>query len=108
MPICAEKKEIPGRFRIDCLPNYYLSFQFAYVDFGQMYIICFVSYAYVVFSFLSFKACALTAQSTVKPLNSGHHWFSEKVSAIERCPMGGVRYKELHKLYGSLHKVKSI
>ena len=24
---------------------------------------------------------------TVKPLNSGHHWFSEKVSAIGRCPL---------------------
>ena len=26
-------------------------------------------------------------ENTVKPLNSGHHWFSEKVSAIERCPL---------------------
>ena len=26
-------------------------------------------------------------KSTVKPLNCGHHWFSEKVSAIERCPL---------------------
>ena len=25
--------------------------------------------------------------STVKALNSGHHWFSEKVSAIESCPL---------------------
>ena len=24
-------------------------------------------------------------ETTVKPLNSGHHWFLEKVSAIERC-----------------------
>ena len=32
--------------------------------------------------------------TTVKPLNSGDHWFSEKVSAIERCPL----YR------GSIHK----
>ena len=25
--------------------------------------------------------------NTVKSLNSGHHWFSETVSAIERCPL---------------------
>ena len=24
--------------------------------------------------------------NTVESLNSGHHWFSKKVSAIERCP----------------------
>ena len=34
--------------------------------------------------------------STVKPLNSGHHWFSEKVSATERCPLyRGSKYKGL-------------
>ena len=25
--------------------------------------------------------------NTVKPLNSVYHWISEKVSAIERCPL---------------------
>ena len=34
--------------RIDCRPNKYFSFQLAYVDFGQKYIICFISYAYPV------------------------------------------------------------
>ena len=56
-----------GCFRVDCRPNKYFSFQLAYVDFGQKYIICFVSYAYVVFPFLIIQsmyfARALTAQS---------------------------------------------
>ena len=29
----------------------------------------------------------LTLENTVEPLNSGHHWFSKKVSAIARCPL---------------------
>ena len=33
---------------------------------------------------------------TVKPLNSEHHWFSENVSAIERCTLQrGSKYKSL-------------
>ena len=39
---------------------------------------------------------ALKVAITVKPLNSGHHLFSEKVSAIERCPLWRAsRYKNL-------------
>ena len=48
-------KKSLGRFRIDSRPNKYFSFQLAYVDFGQKYIILlFVLYlyAYVVFPFL--------------------------------------------------------
>ena len=34
--------------------------------------------------------------NTVKALNSGHLWFSEKVSAIESCPLHrGSKYKGL-------------
>ena len=37
-------------------------------------------------------------RTTVKPFNSGHHWFSEKMSAIERCPLWR----------GSNHKVLTV
>ena len=34
--------------------------------------------------------------TTVKFLNSRHNWFSEKVSAIERCPLlRGLKYNSL-------------
>ena len=50
MPIYGTQriKKSPGCFRIDCRPKKYFSFQLAYVDFEQKYIIYFVSYAYVV------------------------------------------------------------
>ena len=49
------KKSI-GCFRIDYLPSKYFRFQLAYIDFGQKFIICFVSYLRVRRIFFSYHS----------------------------------------------------
>ena len=64
-PFTRRKKKSLGGFRIDCLLNKYFSFQLAYVNFGQKYII---PYTF----FRNQLSSAIVKLLCFEPLYSGH------------------------------------
>ena len=82
MPITQRIKKSPGRFRIDCRPNKYFSFQLANVDFGQEYI----TVEPPTF-FRNQTSSAVVKLLYLKPLYSGHLSIADTLSENQWCPL---------------------